>query len=166
MQIADFDGNPKEYSAWARSLRWVAIVVAFLNLGIHVYLAPMHLEEKLYIGVLFLVGSAALGVVVVGLATDRDRLRTLAWLLGFAASGAMFVAFVLSRTIGLPGGYLEPWAASTEDVLGLVSLALELIFCGCCIASITTDGAARNLTSGATSEHHVLPLHDRTAPLA
>lgn len=166
MRIADFDGQAKRSPVWAGSLRWLAIVVAFLNLGIHVYLAPMHLEEKLYIGVLFLIGSATLGVVVVGLATDRDRVRTLAWLLGFAASAVMFIAFVLSRTIGLPGGYLEPWAESTEDILGLVSLGLELVFCGCCIASITTDRAVSRMASAPTLAHRVLPLHDRTAPLA
>lgn len=121
----------------------VAIVAAFLNLGIHFYLSPMHLEEKFYIGVLFLIGSAALGAVVIGLATDRDRPRTLAWLSGFAASAIMLIAFVLSRTIGLPDGYLEPWAESPEDVLGLASLVLEVVFCGYFIASVSTSGAVR-----------------------
>lgn len=83
-------------------------MTAFLNLGIHVYLSPMHLQEKFYIGVLFLIGSAALAVVVVGLATDRDRPRTLAWLVGFATSVVMLIAFVLSRTMACPVAISNP----------------------------------------------------------
>ena len=143
------------------SLRWVAIAAALLNLGIHVYLAPMHLEEKPYIGVLFLIGSTALAVAVVGLASDQDRMRTLGWLLGTATSLAMVIAFVLSRTVGLPGNYRETWGTSLEDILGLVSLGLEAVFCGCCLASLTAAG-----TSGAPGQPRWLPLHDRTAPLA
>ncbi len=142
-------------------LRWVAIVAGFLNLGIHTCLAPMHLQEKLYIGILFLVGSGTLAVVVVGLATDRDRARTGAWLLGSATSAVMFVAFILSRTVGLPGGYLEAWADGPEDVLGLISLALELIFCGCCLASVTT----RSRGGAPSRRPELLRWHDRTAPL-
>lgn len=148
-------------SAGIASLRWVAIVAAFLNLGIHVYLSPMHLEEKLYIGVLFLVGSAALAVTIVGLASDRDRMRTIAWGLGSATSMVMLIAFILSRTVGLPGGYLEPWSSEAEDILGLISLGLEVVFFGCCLASIT-----RGRTSVAVGQSRWLPFHDRTAPLA
>jgi len=145
----------------AAALRWVAIAAAFLNLGIHVYLAPMHLEEMFYIGVLFLIGSVALSVAIVGLATDRDRVRTVSWLLGTATSLVMFVAFLLSRTVGLPGGYLEPWAEGAEDVSGLVSIGLELIFSACCLASLTRVATVRP-----TVPQTLLPLHDRTAPLA
>lgn len=156
------DSRPHRRAAPVASLRWIAISAAFLNLGIHVYLAPMHLQEKFYIGVLFLLGSAALAVVVVGLATDHDRVRTVAWLLGSGTSLAMLAAFVLSRTVGLPGGYLEAWAVGPEDVLGLVSLGLEFVFCGCCLASITT----RSRVPAPDRPFLLLPLHDRTAPLA
>lgn len=144
-------------------LRWVAIIVAFLNLGIHVYLIPMHLQEKFYIGVLFGIGSVALAVAIVGLATDRDRVRTLAWLLGSGTSLVMLIAFVLSRTVGLPGGYLETWAQSPEDIMGLTSLGLELVFVSCCLASITTH---RRIATTAATPPDWLRLHDRTAPLA
>lgn len=80
MKSRGIDGREPAATGVGR-VRWIAIVTAFVNLGIHVYLSPMHLQEKFYIGVLFLIGSAALAVVVVGLATDRDRPRTLAWLL-------------------------------------------------------------------------------------
>jgi hypothetical protein len=56
--------------------RWIAVAAAFVNLGIHLSMAPDHLAEKPYIGVLFVIGSALLGAVMTGLASDRDRLRT------------------------------------------------------------------------------------------
>lgn len=138
--------------------RWVAVASAFANLGIHLALAPDHLAEKTYIGVLFVIGSAVLGAVMVGLSTDRDRFRTAAWLTGTATCGVMFVLFVVSRTVGLPGGYQEEWAGSYENVLGLVSLGLEVVFVAAAVLSL----APGRLAAGPSW----VPLHDRTAPLA
>jgi hypothetical protein len=118
-------------------LRSVAVAATFINLGIHLTLAPDHLAEKPYIGVLFVIGAGLLGLVVVGLATERDRLRALAWLLGSAASAVMFAAFLASRTTGLPLGYHEAWIGQPEDLLGLACLALELVFLSCAAASLT-----------------------------
>jgi hypothetical protein len=140
--------------------RWVAVASAFGNLGIHLALSPDHLEEMPYVGVLFVVGSALLGLAVVGLSTDRDRLRTLAWLLGSVVCAVMFVSFLFSRTTGLPLGFHEEWAGTYEDYLGIAALVLELVFLGCAQASLTTSqprpARGRSLR---------LPLHDRTAPL-
>lgn len=141
--------------------RWVAVGAAFVNLGIHLALSPAHLSEKPYIGVLFVIGSALLGLVVVGLSADRDRLRTAAWLLGGVVCAVMFVSFLFSRTTGLPLGYHEGWTGQPEDLLGLASLALELGFLGCAAASLTP---ARPVVVGPGTAAR-LPLHDRTAPL-
>lgn len=75
------------------SARWIAITAVFVNLGIHLAMAPDHLEEKPYIGILFVIGSALLGAIMVGLSTDRDRLRSPAWI-----GGALVCA------VELPGG--------------------------------------------------------------
>lgn len=139
------------------SLRWVAIMAAFLNLGIHLAMAPDHLEEKFYIGVLFIIGSALLGMVMVGLGTDRDRLRTIAWTGGSIVCATEFVLFVVSRTSGLPGGYKEGWAGSAENLLGLSSLFVELVFIACACGALTRSHRAGTVP---------MPLHDRTAPLA
>lgn len=141
--------------------RWIAITAAFINLSIHLSLSQSHLEEKLYIGVLFVIGSALLGMVVVGLSTDRDRVRTLAWVSGSLVCAGMFISFVLSRTVGLPQGYQEAWIGKPEDLLGLASLALELVFIGCAVVSVTTS-------RGVVTQSHATrtSLHDRTAPLA
>ncbi|MGH3436301.1 MAG: hypothetical protein ACRDRN_07510 [Sciscionella sp.] len=141
-------------------LRWVAIAAAFVNLGIHLAMVPDHLAEKLYIGILFVIGSALLGMVMVGLASDRDRLRTPAWIGGGLVCAVEFILFVISRTAGLPQGYHEAWAAAPEDLLGLASLFVELVF---------IIGAAASLTAtprSAETATNWLPLHDRTAPLA
>lgn len=140
------------------AVRWVAVLSAFANLGIHLALVPEHLAEKTYIGVLFVIGSALLGAVMVGLSTDRDHLRTLAWLAGTAICGVMFILFVVSRTSGLPGGYKEGWAGSYENVLGLVSLGLEVVFVAAAVPSLVSG----RLAAGP----RWVPLHDRTAPLA
>lgn len=141
------------------AVRWIAIAAAFVNLGIHLSMAPDHLAEKLYIGILFVTGSALLGAVMVGLASDRDLLRTPAWVGGALVCTAEFILFVLSRTTGLPQGYHEAWVASPEDLLGLASLGVELVFVGCAAVSLTREGSRHPQPAW-------LKIHDRTAPLS
>ena len=145
------------------SFRWVAIAAVFVNLGIHLALAPDHLIEKRYIGVLFVIGSGLLGLVMIGLSTDRDRPRTAAWLLGAVVSAVMLVSFVVSRTTGLPLGYHESWAAAPEDLLGLASMALEVVFLVCAAGSLRFARTPRPVS--AATHRFPLPVHDRTAPL-
>ncbi|MBS1847893.1 MAG: hypothetical protein JST73_06400 [Actinobacteria bacterium] len=138
-------------------IRWIAISAVFVNLGIHLAMAPDHLAEKFYIGVLFLVGSVFLALVAVGLSTDRDRPRTLAWLVGGVVCAVEIALFVISRTTGLPEGYKEGWLGSTENYLGLVSLSVEALFIGCAVVSLTRIA---NQTGRST-----FGFRDRTAPL-
>jgi hypothetical protein len=140
-----------------QAVRWAAIGSVFVNLGIHLALAPDHLEEKFYIGVLFIIGSALLCMVAVGLASDHDRWRTPAWTGGGLVCAVEFLAFVFSRTTGLPGGYKETWLGETEDLLGLISLFVELVFITAAVVSLTR--ARRPGTPP-------MPVHDRTAQLA
>jgi hypothetical protein len=130
----------------------------FANLGIHLALARNHLSEKLYIGILFLIVVGLLGAVLVGLSSDRDRLRTPAWLLGSGVCLAEFVLFLLSRTTGLPGGYHEAFLGAPEDLLGLASLFTELAVLATATTSLTT-------TPPGPGSGTPFPLHDRTAPL-
>src|SRR3954454_3107876 len=89
---------------------------------IHLVEAPEYLEEKAYIGVLFLLAAAGSLVVAVALMT-RDERR--AWGLGAVIAARCFAGFVLSRTTGLPGFKESGW-----EGLGLVSLVVEAGFIG------------------------------------
>ena len=89
---------------------------------IHIVLAPEYAEEAAYLGVLFVLGGLALGVLAVRLWRADD---TPAWLLGSLIMAAMGVGFVLSRTVGLPGFHEGEWELS-----GLLCLVLEAGFLG------------------------------------
>jgi len=89
---------------------------------IHTYLAPMHLEEQRYIGVLFLVASVLLAGVAVCLVIPAAQL--LAWWSGAAVCVGMALGYVASRTVGLPNGYQETW----RDTWGTTCLVLEAVY--------------------------------------
>lgn len=96
----------------AAEVTWkgVAVSCALANAVLHTLLIPDHLEEMFYVGLLFAVGSALMLVVAAALVVRERPLA--AWLSGVLISLGMIVGFVLSRTVGLPGGYYEPgWEA-------------------------------------------------------
>lgn len=101
----------------------LGVCCAVGNTVLHTALVPDHLEEMFYIGVLFAVGSAVMLAVAVALVVMRRPL--IAWLTGSAVSLGMIVGFVLSRTVGLPGGYYEP---GLEPPYGPASLLVEGLF--------------------------------------
>jgi len=85
---------------------------------IHLLITPEGLEEKTYVGVLFLLGGVTC-LTAAALLLWRDDRRV--WAIAALACAGMFVAFILSRTTGLPGGYKEDgW-----EPIGLVSLVAE-----------------------------------------
>ncbi|MEU1284191.1 hypothetical protein [Kitasatospora sp. NPDC005856] len=92
------------------------------NAVVHLILVPSHLEEKPYIGVLFVIGSTVMLGVAVGLVALRRPVG--AWLVGSATSIGMIVGFLLSRTVGLPGYHEEGW----EQPYGPLSLLVEALF--------------------------------------
>jgi hypothetical protein len=104
-------------------LRLVAAATA-LSASVHVAILSQHLDEKPYVGALFLAAILALQLVALELAQSRrDRLLdTAAWVGGSAIAVSMVALFVVSRTVGLPG-YHEPW-----DRIGIASLVLEGLF--------------------------------------
>jgi len=103
-------------------LRWPALLLLMVNAAIHGYLAPIHLIEAPYIGALFIALSAAC-IILAGLLTFLDNI--LVW----AATGAMsllaLMAFLASRTIGLPQirDEIGNWAAP----LGYPNMVVELL---------------------------------------
>jgi hypothetical protein len=103
-----------------RTLVTAGIVLIAITGLIHAVEAPDQFEEKTYVGVLFVLNVA--GAVVV--ATGIWRGARGAWWLGVVVAGGAFVAFILSRTTGLPGFKDDEW-----EGLGVVALIVEACFC-------------------------------------
>jgi hypothetical protein len=110
-------------------LRLVGFLAAFGSALIHLVIAPEHMAEAAYVGVLFVVGGVLLGCAAGSILASDFRP---AWNLGAALCAGMVVALVLSRTTGLPGGYREGW----DEPEAVVSLALELLFLGVYVARV------------------------------
>lgn len=113
-------------------LRLLAAACAFSIASVHVAILNEHLEEKPYVGALFLASILALQLVALQLAqARRNRLLDAAALGGGSAIVvSMFVLFVVSRTVGL-SGYHETW-----DRIGIASLVLEGLFVAVATASL------------------------------
>jgi hypothetical protein len=102
-------------------VRLAAALMLAVEIAIHVYLAPDHLEEMPYIGVGFVVASLLCAVALVLVLRDRPS----GWVLGTALCVGMAVLFVVSRVFGLPD-YHEEW--SSDHSLGLWALLPEAVF--------------------------------------
>jgi hypothetical protein len=102
-------------------IRSVAALMLAVEIAIHVYLTPDHLEEMPYIGVGFVVASVLCAVALVLVLLDRRA----GWLLGAALCAGMAVLFVISRVVGLPD-YHEAW--TSDRSLGLWALLPEAVF--------------------------------------
>ena len=77
---------------------------------IHLINSPGDLEEGAYTGVLYLANFVGALAAAVGIYWRKRW----GWVLGFLVAGGAFAAYVISRTVGLPGlpvetEWLEPW---------------------------------------------------------
>src|SRR5258706_8853989 len=105
------------------TVKWLAIVV-ILGAGlIHALDARDAFGEATYKGLLF-VGNGV-GAVVAAIGIHRNQ-RALGWLLGLLIAGGAILAYVASRTIGLPGLPAEPDA--WLEPMGVASLLCETVF--------------------------------------
>jgi hypothetical protein len=95
---------------------------------LHLVLAPEYFGEQPYVGVLFLLGAVACGLIALRLWRAND---TAAWTLGSLVAAGMAAGFILSRTTGLPGFHEGEWELS-----GLVSLLLEGGFIGLALTAV------------------------------
>jgi hypothetical protein len=90
---------------------------------IHLINSPGDLEEGSYTGLLYLANFVGALAAAVGI----YRGRSWGWSLGALVAGGAFVAYVISRTVGLPGLPVEEeWL----EPLGLLSLLVEALFVG------------------------------------
>jgi hypothetical protein len=107
--------------------RWLTVACLAATASIHISIAPDHLREAPYAGVLFVaLAAAALAAAVLLLITRDDRV----WAAAAALSASALVAYVLSRSVGLPmladdvGDWLNPLG-----VLALLSELTALVAC-------------------------------------
>jgi hypothetical protein len=96
---------------------------------IHLINSPEDLEEGSYTGVLYLANFLGALAAAVGI----YRGRRWGWALGFLIAAGAFVAYVISRTAGLPG---LPVETEWLEPLGVLSLIVEALFMGTVLAGI------------------------------
>lgn len=105
-----------------RSLIWTGLALIGLTGLIHVIEAPEYFEAATYLGVSFVLNALGAALAAYGIYRGRDW----GWVLGIVVAGGAFVAYIVSRTVGLPGltetAFFEP--------LGILSLLVEGLVVG------------------------------------
>jgi hypothetical protein len=105
------------------TVKWLAIA-AILGTGlIHLLEARDAFGEATYKGVLFVANGA--GALVAAFGIYRNQ-QAMGWLLGLLVTGGALLAYVASRTVGLPGLPAEP--AAWLEPIGVASLVCESLF--------------------------------------
>jgi hypothetical protein len=104
------------------SLRWVAAALLLVTAAVHVPLVPEHLREAPYVGMMFValvLGCAGMALVLI--------LHTswITWELTAALATLALVAFLVSRTIGLPG--LGDDVGNWTEPLGFPAIIAEIL---------------------------------------
>ena len=76
---------------------------------IHLYQAPMHFEVATYLGAAFVANFVASLIAALGIFRGAPNWG---WLLGAYVAGGAFLAYLISRAVGLAGGeeLLGAWA--------------------------------------------------------
>lgn len=103
--------------------RWAGVALILLIGAIHLLETPEYFEITLYLGVLFAANVVVSVVVAIGVYRGS---RTWGWLLGAVISGLSLVAYLVSRTFGLPG--FAAGVGAWDEPLGTVSMIVEALF--------------------------------------
>jgi hypothetical protein len=103
-----------------RMLQWIGLTLILQTGLVHLYLAPASFTEAVYEGLLFFANAIGAAVAAYGI----YRGKVWGWNLGILIAAGSIVAYIISRTIGLPGLPIEEWSTS----FGLGSLAVESAF--------------------------------------
>ena len=114
------------------------VSVALVGL-LHLIEEPEYYGEVKYIGALFVLCAVGAAVSVFGIWKD---LRA-GWLLGAVLAGSNFIAYLLSRTVGLSSFRENSWSQFAEP-MGLLSLAVEAVAFAFCIRALRAASAENN----------------------
>jgi hypothetical protein len=104
-------------------LRTVGIALISLTGLIHLLVTPEYYGFAAYLGLLMLANLAGSVVSAVGIYQGKKW----GWWLGVVVAGGAFLAYIVSRTLGLPG---LPSSEPFMEPPGLLSLVVEAIFVG------------------------------------
>jgi len=118
-------------------LRWVCALTLLVTAATHIPLVPEHLEEAPYVGVLFILLSAV-SILLAAAILVRDL--PLVWVTSGTVTLLAFVAFLVSRTIGLPeiGDDIGNWT----EPLGFPALVAELATSALAVLAVRRAGVA------------------------
>jgi len=111
----------------SKPLRMLGLLLAAYIAGVHVALAEArYLEDTRYVGALFVAGAMGL-VIGAAIAAGGRRFGMpvvwAAWVMDLVIVVGMFVGFVLSRTVGLPGYHRHDWPP-----VQIVALVFEVLY--------------------------------------
>jgi hypothetical protein len=103
------------------AVQGAGIALILVTGAIHFIDAPGSFSDATYKGVLFLANGIAAVVAACGILRGE---RTWGWGLGVLVAGGALVAYVISRTVGLPRLAPDVWL----EPLGILSLMVEAAF--------------------------------------
>lgn len=106
-----------------RGVVWTGIILILATGLIHFIDAPDSFEEITYKGILFVLNGV--GAIVAAIGIYRG-VKSWGWTLGLVVAAGALIAYIISRTIGLPGLEAEPDA--WFEPLGLASMIVEALF--------------------------------------
>jgi hypothetical protein len=115
---------------------------------IHLIDSPEDLEEGSYQGFLFLANFLGALAAAVGI----YRGNRWGWGLGCLVAGGAFAGYMLSRTMGLPG---LPVETEWLEPLGVLSLIVEAVFVGLCLAILARPKKEIGIVGADSSAHNV-----------
>ena len=105
----------------SKTLMWVGIVLIVITGLIHLVDAPSSFDDATYKGVLFVANGVGAAIAAFGIFRG---VKTWGWGLGLVVAGGALVAYIISRTVGLPGLKPDDWG----EPLGIASLVAEGLF--------------------------------------
>jgi hypothetical protein len=123
-----------------RSLIWTGLALIALTGLIHLIETPDYFATANYLGISFVLNALGAAVAAYGIYKDRSW----GWVLGIVVAGGAFVAYIVSRTAGLPG------LAETEffETFGILSLLVEGLFTGLAAYALSKAGRGSTASSG------------------
>jgi len=123
-------------------LRIAGVALISLVGLIHLLVTPEYFGFAAYLGLLIFANFVGSMVSAVGIYQGR----VWGWVLGAVMAGGAFLAYIESRTLGLPG--LPSWEPFTEPP-GLLSLLVEAIFLGLAVYVLLWKREATASSGGA-----------------